>query len=489
MTKIVTRLPGRPARSPAIVQRFLSGLAFSVWLVEACSTAASAAPPQSPQLLTLAADSRLHLEVGPSTVVMGNGGYQPYLFCSAQGTLFCQAQLDEEPFHTKNKPVYHVRIGTVISRDHGLSWTPWTKEKNHDDVFIEGGACQCADGSILMLDTYVVPGSQPGSGIGELWKSADDLRTLQGPINVPFDLPHIVYGASTDDMAVPVKSARLHRSIIELPNGDLLTLMYHSFEGDTAPAAYLPTMKKTRVVVIRSRDHGATWSYLATVGVDSGVGTEGYGEPVLARVDRSPHTGRLLSLIRTGRDLYGTHSDDNGQTWASPVPVKFPGVDVYDTAQWANLFVDTKSPDYIPSSDMIGAIVDPELIQMKNGVLVCAFGARMPGRKATEGFGRSFLKTVDGKTPDLRPIAGRRYDTWRAERNGNYLAFSFDGGDTWSEVVQYRSGLPTTHYAGVREISDGLLYIVYDNSLPKERQPPDVVHEAIGFQLRARTAQ
>jgi hypothetical protein len=194
----------------------------------------------------------------------------------------------------------------------------------------------------------------------------------------------------------------------------------------------------------------------------------------------------LLCLIRTGRDLYGSHSDDGGKSWVHPTPVHFPGVDIYDTAQWEDLFVDKKDPDYIPSNEMIGALVDPELIQMQNGILVCAFGARMPARKANEGYGRSFLKTADGKEPDLRPVPGKRYDTWRTPRNGDYLAFSFDGGEHWSAIVQYRSGLPTTHYAGIREVAPDLLYVVYDNSLMKERQPPDVVHQALGFQLAVR---
>jgi len=268
-----------------------------------------------------------------------------------------------------------------------------------------------------------------------------------------------------------------------MPNGDLLVTAYNSFAGDTAPAGYLASMMKTRVVLFRSRDHGAHWAYVTTVGVDGGVGTEGYGEPVLVRVSRGPHLGRLLCLIRTGRDLYGSHSDDDGLTWVRPTPVRFPGVDIYDTAKWEALFVNKKGPDYLPSDELIGALVDPDLIQMKNGVLVCAFGARMPAKKANEGLGRSYLKGPDGKYPDMRPIPGRRYDTWRAPQNGDYLAFSLDGGDTWSHIVQYRSGLPTTHYAGVREVAPDLLYIVYDNSLPKERQMPGTVHEALGFQL------
>ena len=40
---------------------------------------------------------------------------------------------------------------------------------------------ECADGTILLLDTFVMPGAAPDHGVGELWKSHDDLRTVEGP--------------------------------------------------------------------------------------------------------------------------------------------------------------------------------------------------------------------------------------------------------------------------------------------------------------------
>ena len=135
-----------------------------------------------------------------------------------------------------------------------------------------------------MLDMFVVPSIQPDHGAGELWKSHDELRTLEGPLSVDFFLPRVKWDGSTDDMGQPERDAAQHRSLIEMPNGDLLTTMYTWFAGDTAPSGYLSSMMKTRVVLICSRDHGANWAYLSTVAVDSGVGTEGFGEPVLVRV-------------------------------------------------------------------------------------------------------------------------------------------------------------------------------------------------------------
>jgi hypothetical protein len=279
-------------------------------------------------------------------------------------------------------------------------------------------------------------GASPGHGVGELWRSHDDFHSLEGPVWVDFHLPGIKFGSSADDTGKPDESARLHRSIVEMPNGDLLTLIYSWFAGDTAPAGYLAAMKKTRVVVVRSQDHGASWSYLATVGVDSGVGTEGFGEPVMARIARGPHAGRLLCLSRTGRDLYGSHSDDAGQSWSRPLPIVFPGLDIRATKDWEKLFRDRKAPDFVPGDDMIGAVVDPDLIQMENGALVCTVGVRIPAKRYKEN--------------------------WKTPRNGNYLAFSLDGGDTWSQVMQFRSGEATTQYMGVREVRRDVLFVVYD---------------------------
>lgn len=410
-----------------------------------------------PQIIPIATDPRFELTLGKPTVIMSGDGRQPYLFVSSQGTLFCQAQLSLPPFNSKPKQVYHTRIQSMLSRDGGATWTPWAHAPNQDPVFIEGGMVERADGTIVMLDTFIMPAEKrPGYGAGEIWQSKDDLRTVTGPHDAEFHLPHVAWSGSTNDFGRPHASARAHRSIVELPDGELLASIYTRFPGDTAPASYMPTMMKTRTIVARSRDGGATWAYLATVAVDAGVGTEGFGEPVLVRVAQGAHAGRLLCYMRTGRDLFGAHSDDAGATWSRPLPVRIPGIDVYATAQWESLFADPKAPGHAPSDEMIGAAVDPEAIQMKDGTLVLGVGVRIPARKYN--------------------------DDWRAPQNGNYLAFSTDGGDTWAHVVQFRSGAPTTHYMGVRELKPGLLYVVYDDSAW------NMAGQTVGFQLAVKRA-
>jgi hypothetical protein len=410
-------------------------------------------PALPDKLITVAGDPRVQLVMHPPVRVMTEGGRQPFLFCSAQGTLLSQAQIggDKEPFRTKGKIVYPIRLGMAISRDGGITWAREIREKDHDDVNLEGGVLQLKDGTIYMLDSFVIPGAQPDQGVGEVWKSHDDFRTWEGPTTADIHLPGIKFTGSTDDYGRQHAAARLHRSILELPNGELLATMYAWFNGDTAPASYIPSMKKTRVVLLRSRDRGASWAYLSTVAVDGGVGTEGFGEPVLVRVSRGVHAGRLICQMRTGRDLYEAMSGDDGVTWSVPAAVSFPGINIRDVGKWKGLFADPTAPNAVPTDDMIGDFVDPDLIEMRDGTLVSAIGVRIPARKC--------------------------FQNWHAPQNGDYLAFSCDGGDTWSHVVQFRSGAPTTHYMGIREIAPGALFVVYDDSIWK------MEGETMGFRL------
>ena len=94
--------------------------------------------------------------------------------------------------------------------------------------------------------------------------------------------------------------------------------------------------------------------------------------------------------------------------------------------------LDENNPD-----ELRGAVVDPDLIELRSGVLVAAFGVRVPQKAC-----------------------------WQLSQhpwNGNYLAFSLDHGETWSNVVRMTSGMPTTHYMAVEESpNDNELFVTYD---------------------------
>ncbi len=86
-----------------------------------------------------------------------------------------------------------------------------------------------------------------------------------------------------------------------------------------------------------SRDHGRSWSYASTVAVPPHE-TEGFNESVLVQVTTGARAGRLICLLRTGRELCQSHSD-NAATWSEPRPI-LAGIDVESTAVAERLFPD-----------------------------------------------------------------------------------------------------------------------------------------------------
>jgi hypothetical protein len=387
----------------------------------------------------LLADPRIVLSFGEEELIL-DGGLQPYIIFTQKGTLVAQAQLPIKSAHAK-RMTYPAVIATVVSRDSGKTWTRFPLETGVTGPNLEGGSVVLADNTVLSLDTYVTPGDKPGIGFGQLWRSTDDWQTVEGPIEATFSIPNAQFTGSSDDSGGVHAALRQHRRIIALPNGDLLTTLYGWLKGDNTSAGYIATMKKTRVMLLRSTDEGLRWDYVSTVAVDPAVGTEGFGEPVLVHIAKGPHTGRLLCQMRTGRELREAWSDDMGKTWSPSQPRVFGDLDVYATQKWAPLFRDVNDRSGKPIVDnpveIIGAVVDPDLLQLKNGILVASFGVRVPPRACWP----------------------RAEFPW----NGNYLAFSFDGGVSWTHLVRMNSGVLTTHYTAIEEApGGGSLYYAYD---------------------------
>lgn len=386
----------------------------------------------------LVTDNKLGFKFGEERMVI-NDGLQPSMLCTKSGTLVVQSQNSKKPF-PQERIFYPYAMSTVISRDEGKTWNEFAFPEGSNGVNIEGGVIQLRNNTILALETYVVPGKRPDQGLGLMYYSNDDWHTLQGPVEITFNIPDADFYSSTDDGGRPHAAMRLHRRILELPNGDLLTTIYGWQKGDNEPSGYTPTMNKTRVMLFRSTNKGKHWDFVSTIAADSKVGTEGFGEPVIARVSKGKHKGRLISLMRTGRELYKAISDNEGKTWSKPMPIVFADRDVYATDQWKEMFKDTKRKGELiinNPNEFIGAVVDPELLELRSGILVAAFGVRIPARACWQ----------NPKHP------------W----NGNYLAFSLDGGDSWGNIIQMTSGIYTTHYMAVEEMKeDNNIFVVYD---------------------------
>lgn len=388
----------------------------------------------------IAADGKLRLNFDEERMVLPRG-LQPSMLITKTGTIVVQAQVPEKPFPS-SRIAYFSAMETVVSRDGAKTWTkiPLTPGKN--GLNMEGGAIQLKDGTIVALDTYVTPGKKEGQGEGHLYTSTNDWQTLEGPHEILFDLPNANFYGSKDDGGHSHDAQRLHRRILELPNGDLLTTIYGWIKGDNTPATYMPTMIKSRVMLLRSSDKGKNWKRVSTIAVDPKVGTEGFGEPVLCRVSKGPNAGRLICFMRTGRELREAHSDDGGKTWSPHREKIFAGIDVYKTELWVDWlrnFKDFKGKllDENNPEELRGSVVDPDLIELRSGILVAAFGVRIPQKLCWHH-------------PE---------HSW----NGSYLAFSLDHGKTWSNVVRMTSGVLTTHYMAIEETpTDNKIFVTYD---------------------------
>jgi len=396
------------------------------------------ATPNVPSIIQ--SDGTLRLNFGEERVIVPRG-LQPSLLCTREGTLIVQAQVPEKPFPAK-RISYPYAMCTRVSRDGGLSWETIPLNPGDNGLDMEGGIIELRDGTILALDTYVTPGDRPGLGMGQIYTSADQWKTVAGPIDVPFDMPNAKFDGSTDDGGRPHLAQRAHRRIIELPNGDLLTTLYGWLQGDGTPATYAPTMMKSRALLVRSSDHGRHWKLVSTIAVDPKVGTEGFGEPVLSRVSKGPHPGRLICLMRTGRNLYEADSDDEGRTWMPPRELVIAGLDVNRTELWIDQlrhFKDFhgKLLDENNLDEVRGSEVDPDLIELRGGLLVAAFGVRVPQKLCWQH-------------PEF---------PW----NGTYIAVSSDHGQTWANVARITSGVLTTHYMAIEESpTNNRVYVAYD---------------------------
>src|SRR5262245_40053082 len=225
---------------------------------------------------TLVSDPRLRVQFGEERMVLDDG-LQPSMLCTKSGTLVVQSQLSTKP-HPQQRIFYPYALETVISRDGGETWARFPLKSGDNGVNLEGGVVQLRDGTILALETYVTPGGRPGEGRGLLYSSTDDYHTLQGPVDITFNLPGAKFSGSTDDGGRPHAAMRLHRRILELPGGDLLTTLYGWLDGDDEPSGYTRTMMKTRVMLLRSTDRGKHWDLISTIAADPKVGTEGFDE-------------------------------------------------------------------------------------------------------------------------------------------------------------------------------------------------------------------
>jgi hypothetical protein len=138
------------------------------------------------------------------------------------------------------------------------------------------------------------------------------------------------------------RGIRVHRDIIEDPQGNLLLTYYTKSQGEPAGSAEMAI----------SRDRGRTWQRHATIFPPIGnrsfneVGISWAVNGDLVSVARS-HVGSTLSQMYTAR------SSDRGRTWTAPVPVQ----------------ITTASGEPAPQTGVM-----PVLHLLPNGIMALTFG-------------------------------------------------------------------------------------------------------------------
>ncbi len=366
----------------------------------------------------------MNITLGPERIIFTDA-IQPFAHQAANGNLLIHAQLRFPPgFQWPKENAYPGVLGAIISRDLGATWQRWVhKPANQsfaptDNAAInavlspadpgpitEGASVQLKNGPVLIQEWTAHKGpDQHGNYVAKVWESHDNLQTVTGPFDSHISLPDSKGGF--DDSGHPYTGLTFHRTILQLPTGELLACVYCWFKSDNVPCTYEPKMHKFRVVLLRSTDNARHWTYVSTIAAGP-VGEEGFNEPVMARIPAGPHAGRLVCLIRTGRDnhpIYQSISDDHGATWSPAHPIHLHGV-------------------------------DPELLALPDGTLLA--------------------------------LVGRRIINDTKNQRGYYLASSTDGGQTWATLAKWNiephAGTDnTTYYCSLRQVSPDTLLAFYD---------------------------
>lgn len=363
------------------------------WLQLAAGGAAAGVAPSADLPL-----KPLDVRMGPEQIV-ARGVPWPYLVQLRDGTTIL---LGHVGWPKGGKYPIHY---TAVSRDGRRTWAEWKPPAaSGAGPITEGTAVELRDGRFLVFNVHA---EHQGNKLFEtnFWESRDSYRTLTGPRQFRFSVPE-AETQGKDDRGEIISRLYFRRSVVELASGDLLACAYGRFETDKAPVEYLGAMTKMRSFLLRSSDGGVTWRMVSTIAADP-VEQEGAAEPAIVQLTRGPLKGRIICVLRTGREnpIYQCESDDEGRTWTRAYPLSW---------QYSR---------YGRRREIVGT--DPDIIEMADGTLAMSYGHK----------------------PDY-------------EDHGNFLAFSVDQGRSWIQETRLSSSV-TMAYTGLREVAPGELYVVY----------------------------
>ena len=235
----------------------------------------------------------------------------PSLVRLAEGTLLCYDMASRDGGRTWSR-----------HRDFGFPLSEATRPGR-------GSITTLKDGTVLLVGRYTQRHERdPDVYVAEIYRSRNQFAGYTGPKRALIHIPNVAAG--TDEYGMPVSGPFLEQTIIECPNGDLLACMWGWFEGDQTPSDYPDRwekwqLKKSRTLLIRSRDRGDTWHYVATIAADPDAGPEGFRLPSLGLLP----DGQLLCLMRNGdgaMPLWLSRSRGDYVRWEKPQTIDAPAV-------------------------------------------------------------------------------------------------------------------------------------------------------------------
>jgi hypothetical protein len=229
------------------------------------------------------------LSVGSiSTITSGGSRYKAWpSICRMRGNQLLLGYTDADSHHTDNTGKAVGRVG-VEGFGGVITWGPeFDIYDDPSDWVSLVGLCVLSTGRIIasLFQDHV------GSGTpldGAYIAYSDDEGASWTRVLVNSTLSSYSYGSGR---------------ALELPNGDVLQCVEGKNSGDTF----------SRMVVMRSTDHGESWPSQVTIA----TGTRDYYEACLGLLDDDT-VGVLLRTTDGNGDIYQSISPDGGVTWPAP---------------------------------------------------------------------------------------------------------------------------------------------------------------------------
>lgn len=357
----------------------------------------------------------MKIKVGKVRVVMRRASH-PRLIRFANGSALLQDDgHDERP--------------AIRSLDGGNTWKPCTPvapiSSNQSMIQLRGGMALLLDFPAVSIE------GKDGWFQLQRWESDDNWETVRGPLPGQAHIPEGAAGTMEGER--PTATQYINADIVALPDGALLATAYGYFKADIPPGQKEGRPGSIRSYLIKSTDRGQTWSYLSTIGAadmiqDPGLKKhlhEGFDEPSMVRLA----DGKLICVMRVG-----TYSSEG----AASETYRDLSDTVFKKGRYYGPGEQKTSPLYLSASRDDGKTwtrpapmkracgARPRLVLLKNGILALSYGRiRRPSQD-------------------------------------DYIIFSADGGETWTDERCIHQGL-SSGYTDMVETAPGKILYVFDS--------------------------